>query len=943
MPLTLPMPSPRAHKLNIIHRDLKLANVLIGEDGVLRLTDFGLAFDMTKQRLTQKEGLVGTAQYLSPETIYGEAIDNRTDIWAFGIMLFEMLTGKTPFADVSLMIIVKNILENPLPDLEALRPDIPIALIDLVYRMLEKDRKLRIASVRYVGAELEDILHGRDRRSTDLRRFEDINQQTKLMRRITTHNLPAEMTPFVGREHELETLIKLVQDSTTRLVTILGMGGIGKTRLVLQLARNIVNQHESRPQQFRHGVYFIPLAPIASADHVATTIAENVQFTFYSADNPEKQLIDYLREKSMLLVIDNFEHVIAAAQLVSNILQNAPHIKVIVTSRERLNIRSETMYTLDGMDFPEWETPEDVYHYSSVKLFMQSARRAKPDFELTIDNLPMLARICRLVQGMPLGLELAAAWVDYLSLNDIAEQIQSNFDFLETEMRDVPDRHRSIRAVFDYSWALLDDKERDLVMKLSIFRGGFTLAAAVAVTGAMLRTLMTLVNKSWLFRDANGRFHIHELIRQHAEELLRDSNLEAAIADAHAKYFADFLHGIIPHFGISDDIFRTHSQTFEVELYNMRSAWQVATENSDTATLMKLLIPLNGLAHFYGHYQTTYDVLEQTIQAYRKIEHDSAAGSLFLTLLTSIGWLSFRLGRIESAIQILQEVIVLMDTALLPIGFQDPYTGLAMAYSILGNYDKALKLGRHGLEFNTSRNDQFNIMQSNYVLTSASIGNGDYEKAKAYSLEALRIAKNFRQSWFQAYANIDLGHIARATNDFSAARDHYLTSYNLRKDITHDAEGMAVSLRWLGQIELAEGHPKAAQDRFNESIALYSEIGDRFGLVMALTGLGEALTALGDYDAAYPQFHRALRLLAEVQIAPLTLSTLVSYSHLLLVSGDSEKGHEVLGIVLNHPMTKPESQTEAQAILDTYGDNNHTALAQREHVDLDDVVSKLLQ
>ena len=665
----------RAHKLNIIHRDLKPANVLIGEDGVLRLTDFGVAFDMTRQRVTQQKNIVGTAEYLAPETIEGETIDHRADIWAFGIMLFEMLTGTRPFTGNSLMTILRLILTEPPPDLEKLCPHAPIALLDLVYRMLEKDRHTRIPSVRHVGAALEDILHGRDNRPLSSSFVETPNPRTEILTTLVMHNLPAEVTPFVGRETELETLTKLIQESGTRLVTILGMGGMGKTRLGQQVARQIIDNRGSHPHAFQNGVYFVPLAPLTTAEHVATAIAENIQFTFYSADNPEKQLTDYLREKSMLVVLDNFEHVINAARLVSTILQQAPKIHLIVTSRERLNIRNETVFTLDGMDFPDWETPEDVNDYSSVKLFMQSARRAKPSFELTAENLPILARICRLVQGMPLGLELAAAWVDYLSLDEIATRIQDNVDFLETEMRDIPDRHRSIRAVFDYSWTLLEDKERDLVMKLSVFRGGFTLAAAISVTGSMLRTLMTLVNKSWLTRDVNGRFQIHELIRQHAAQLLHDSGHETSVLESHATYFAQFLNGIIPDFTISDDIFLTHTSALEIEINNARSAWRWATENMATATLMKLVVPLNGHAHYLGNYQVFHDAMQDTIHVYRNLERDTEATRLYSALLISLGWLSFRLGKIEQSIQVFHEAIDLMAVVLPPLGFQDPLTG----------------------------------------------------------------------------------------------------------------------------------------------------------------------------------------------------------------------------------------------------------------------------
>ena len=411
------------------------------------------------------------------------------------------------------MAIVKNILENPLPDLETLCPDIPIALIDLIYRMLEKDRKSRIASVRYVGAELEDILHGRN--NPTQRTTIDTTDELNLIK----HNLPAESTPFIGREAEIETLSHFLADPATRLVTILGMGGMGKTRLALATARQYISLDSTQPSPFENGIYFIPLAPLHAANAVILTLAESVQFSFYAAHNPKQQLLDFLREKSMLLVMDNFEHVLDAANLVGDILEAAPNVKIIVTSRERLNLRGETVFNIGGMALTDWENLDTAQDNNAVKLFLQSARRVQPSFDLKADDLPHLAQIFQMVQGMPLGIELAAAWVDALHLEEIAQEIQQNRHFLETEMRDVPERHRSIRAVFEYSWHLLGDSERDIFTYLSVFRGGFTRDAAIAVTGIGLRALTTLVNKSLISRDSDGRYHIHVLIREYAMEM----------------------------------------------------------------------------------------------------------------------------------------------------------------------------------------------------------------------------------------------------------------------------------------------------------------------------------------------------------------------------------------------------------------------------------------
>lgn len=523
----------RAHKLNIIHRDLKPANVLIGEDDVLRLTDFGVAHVGSKARVTDTDAIVGTVDYLPPEAFDGRPFDERGDIWAFGVMLFEMLAGERPFSGDNIAAVLSAILSAPVPDLETLRPDVPVALVDLVYRMLERDPQARIRSVRQVGLELEDILRGRDTQP-DRHRFDtppiDVFHRAR-------HNLPAQTTPFVGREHELAELDKLLNDPAVRLITIIAPGGMGKTRLALEAAENAL-------AQFSDGVYFVELAPLSDSQSIVPAIAEATGYQFQGDDRePKQQILDFLRNKSMLLVLDNFEHLIEGAAIVTEMLQAAHDIQILATSRKRLGQTGETLFHLPGMDFPDWETPEDALEYAAVKLFRNSARRARPDFELTDDNLDYVARICRLVQGMPLGIVLAAAWLAMLTPEEIAAEIAQSFDFLESEAGHLPERQRSIRAVFDYSWNLMSDAEKEVFAKLSVFRGGFTREAAEAVAGANLRVLMSLVNKSLLRRNPeSGRYEIHELLRQYGEEQLQASGALDEIHHRHSEYFLKLLH-----------------------------------------------------------------------------------------------------------------------------------------------------------------------------------------------------------------------------------------------------------------------------------------------------------------------------------------------------------------------------------------------------------------
>ena len=278
-----------------------------------------------------------------------------------------------------------------------------------------------------------------------------------------SHNLPVQTTPFVGREAELAEIARLLGDRTVRLVTILGPGGIGKTRLALQSA-------EQQIGQFAQALFFVSLAPISSSDLLASAIASAMQISFHGREALDMQLVRYLRKKHLLLLLDNFEHLLDGADLVSQIVQTAPGVKILATSREPLNLSSEVVFTLSGLDFPQLGTPQDAFEYSAVKLFVERAERVQHDFTLQANDLKYVARICRLVEGMPLAILLAAAWIKTVSLHEIAEEIDQSLDFLETEMRDLPARHRSIRAVFDSTWNRLTNVERAVFMKLSVFR-----------------------------------------------------------------------------------------------------------------------------------------------------------------------------------------------------------------------------------------------------------------------------------------------------------------------------------------------------------------------------------------------------------------------------------------------------------------------------------------
>jgi predicted ATPase len=385
--------------------------------------------------------------------------------------------------------------------------------------------------------------------------------------------LPELPTPFIGRQEEVEQIKALIGDPSQRLITLTGPGGIGKTRLSIQVAEEV-------SEWFMDGVHYASLATVPNQEAIISTLANLIGFTFYREEAPRQQLLDYLRARQLLIVFDNFEHLLQATNLVVEILANAPQVKLLVTSRVRLNVQGEQLYPVGGMHSPgvdqaaAWQNPvTQALSFSAVQLFLERARRVQPSFELSKANLKPVLDICCLVEGMPLGLELAAAWLELLRPNEIAEEITRSLDILETNLIDVPERQRSIRAVFESSWRLLSASEQTALKRLCVFRGSFSHEAAQQVSGASLRILLGLVEKSWLQYAGGGRFQLHELLRHYGYEQLQMQPDECQAAqNQHAAYFTHFTAE--QNLLMRSDQQLTGKRAFEEELNaNIKVAW----------------------------------------------------------------------------------------------------------------------------------------------------------------------------------------------------------------------------------------------------------------------------------------------------------------------------------------------------------------------------------
>ncbi len=861
----------RAHRLGILHRDIKPDNVLLAEDGTPRLTDFGMARIGTESHITEDGAIVGTMAYIPPEVFQGKEPDERSDLWSFGIMLYEMLTGTRPFPQMQPAPLINAILTHPVPHIEQVREDIPTALVDLVHRMLEKNREARIPTARMVGVELEAIIRGA---TTSLQRVVSPNDSTGRFQLNTTefppisdvervripNNLPHQPTAFVGREQELADVTDLFRTGA-KLVTLLGSGGVGKTRLALQLA-------ERNLESFRDGVYFVPLAPLEDASFVVATIAEEIGYEFSSMDT-EGDLLNYLREKRMLLILDNFEHVTDAAALVGDLLSAAPDVCLVATSRERLRLRGEQVYEVSGMTVPDSmsEDPEWLVQIPAVKLFMQSALRVMPDFAIEDqETAHNVAQIIRLVQGLPLGIELAAAWLEALPLDEIVAEIQRNFDFLETDLRDVPERHRSIRSLFDYSWNLMTPEEQRGFVKLSVFRDGFAREAAQKVADTSLRTLTNLVNKSLLRRDPMGRYFVHELLRQYAEEKLHQMPDEKmATSKAHAQYYAQFAAELSAAFNTQRELGAIRAMDAEIE--NVRLLWRNVVEHGHYDML-------DDVQDTMLYYYLAHSLLMEGHEAFKKLadalEIAGQQNDRYWRARVRQAWFATRFGGHDEVLQIGQAAVEYFENRD-PLELSHAHNSLSYAYMSKGDYEGAIACAQAALDackqaVNAQADPRKHVMP--WYMSMGNLGyahylRGDYKTARDIYETVLQAVETMEYSQTGiAYSKNNLGEILRDTGEMTRAHRLFQEAYDLF-EATQQKRGMAFTLNNLGGLLFIQGNYDEAKEAYERSYALHREIGDRLGTAHSLSLLGNVASTAGEPEMAKTRYRESLQIRRE--------------------------------------------------------------------------------
>jgi predicted ATPase/class 3 adenylate cyclase len=680
------------------------------------------------------------------------------------------------------------------------------------------------------------------------------------------NNLPEQLTEFVGRQVELADARNLI--SKTRLLTLLAPGGTGKTRLAIQTAAEVSTDYPD-------GVFFVGFADINSTDDIVQTIAESLGVALSGDQDVQSQLLTYLAPKRQLLVLDNLEQLDGAAAIIAQLLKVAPHVKVVGTSRSKLNLTGETVLSLSGLDIT-WRHPDEVMQTSGAQLFVEAARRSNPGFVLEHDDLDALAEILHLVGGLPLGILLAAAWVDMLSIEEIATEIGKSVDFLETEMQDIPARQRSIRAVFDSSWGLLSSQERDTFTALSVFRGGFSRDAAEKVAGASLRSLARLVSKSLLTANPDTRrYEVHELLRQYAAtELERDPDRHGQIRASHAAYYAEVM-GQAPSL-----IVQGHQAemlaTMERDIENIRSAWRYHIAASDARGARKYILGFFLLYEFRGWYAASIAMFTEALGVLPEDSEDEDIAVLRALVSVLRGWSLTMLSQPESGVVAAAEPTELVARSGRLLDYWIAVQCLALGLAYLGSVKEMAAVLDEAIARHDPLEEKFWAASLRDWRSFAAVLGGDLDTAAKLTSQAIAVVP--------------------------ASGEYWVTVWNL----------------WVrAMIATQEGRPDDAIALYADQVTLCQEVSFVRGTMVSMDGLGEANVAAGRLDAAEKAFTEGMAAAERMGMVRDVLSMMTKVAKVCILQGRFTESVELLATVLAEPTSIHQPFTDSTPINET--------------------------
>ncbi len=753
-----------------------------------------------------------------------------------------------------------------------------------------------------------------------------------------------DQSPFIGREAEMDTLIEWLINPHNRLITLTGPGGIGKTRFALEIG-DLLNG------VFLDGVFFVNLVSANMADQIVSSIAKSIGFKFNDQSSNEKQLLDHLHQKQSLLILDNFEQLMQEKNsilIIDHIIQSTLSLKLFITSREMLNLVQEQVYLLSGLGFPQKTTVpiSEVIHYEAINLFMDKVTRKYPQFTLHEKNLAHIIRICKILEGLPLGVELAAAAICENGCEEILEDYENNLGALATRMFNFHTRHRSLNAAFEISWELISPLLQKQLYSLSVFLDGFTLQAAQTICGTASKDLTTLVSKSLLRVDSFGRYSFHEVIRQIVQtKEIPDFNIEE-IREKHAEFYALFLQ--TQQTALLYDGQEIALDTIQLELGNIRLSWQWALTHCRTDLL------LSGLDTLYQYY-TIRSLFKEGIQLFKdtlaQIQETCSDDALNGRLLWRLGALAYTArdddqvlpNLLKSEQLLLQESPTeelatcrvylawaylrdknfsqsqtYSDSALAYFIDQQDDLGLTQAYLIAGSiknrqgdYQQSHPLFEQAYQHCKKTKNLRNLVVTINKLADISCYEGNYDEAIKLYEESLSYCERLNDRYNQAVMLNNLGTIFHIRNEFDQAKKYYRDSLEITRDIG-DLDGTALALNNLGELATWQKDYQSALEFSEEALQIARKLNENWTIIVCLNSLGEINCALNILPQSEAYLKEALSMAVEVNGLDLAARVMINLGRVYQRMGREEDAIPLLQAGLCHTATEQDSREKAQ-------------------------------
>lgn len=707
--------------------------------------------------------------------------------------------------------------------------------------------------------------------------------------------LPIRATSFVGRDVELTEIATLLAEPSCQLLTLVGEAGVGKTRLVLQIAHE-----QQKLETFKDGICFVALESLSSASLIATQLATTLRLELQT-ENPLEEIAGAIAERDMLIVLDNFEHLIDGVNQLSFLVKHCHNLKLLVTSRERLRLEEEHVFVVSGLAFPtSGTTLEEAAECEAVSLFVQRAKQMRPEFLLDNENLLHVLQICKLVEGLPLGLELAATWIRLFSCEEIVLELEKNLDFLTTTTRNISERHRSLRAVFESSWKLLNGKEQMVLNQLSIFQSGFRREAASEVASATIPVLASLLDKSLLRVTNEGRYSLHPLVRQFAEEKLVDAKDTKA---KHSSYYAHVVEACNKKLNG-----RKQKESLRVigeELANIRVACEWFAANRDVEALQTFVEPL---LVYFGTGHQPQEGLELFTSLYQRLEQQHVVSA---DLETARASLACQLGRYEEA-----KTLAEQGLAHLVRNEQAMMRGL----NILGiialqteKLEQAQNYWEVALCLATEKRDTQGEARYLGNLALVERAKGLYAGAIELLNEALAICRE-EGLWLYAVRQLNsLGNVYLHLNQLDEAKKIIGEGLQLARDM--DMQDMLpYFLNNLANIARAQNDYQQAYQFFQEDLHLARAMGDTWHEAGVLADIGRALVVLGHLEEAHDYFLQALELARAINVNYALFYALTGFAEFKAAKGKVSEAATILVSIISASDISSQCQTEAQKV-----------------------------